>query len=114
MEGKELSDEEMIEYYSAIARENGGEIISWYENAICFIFNEETSFEYQGLEISSDKFLISEKPCNKRLKGFPIDSLSKEIKSGKYHLEREKGFEDKGNMIEGFRKFFKKSLNTLS
>jgi len=107
---RDLSDEEMIEHYSEIAKKNGGEIISWYENAIYLKINEKTSFEYQGPETSSNKFIISEKPCDKKTKGFPLDSLSKNIINGKYFLEEKNQYGQEGSMKEGFRKFFKESL----
>jgi 8-oxo-dGTP diphosphatase len=110
IKGKELSDDEMIEHYSEIARKNGGEIIGWYENAICLILSEEMEFSYQGIEISSEKFIISETPYQKRLFGFPLDSLSKNIQNGKYYLEIKNQFEKKSKMEDGFKRFFKKSL----
>ena len=110
VKGIELSDEEMIEYYSKIAKKNGGEIISRYENAICLKIDENTSFEYQGPEISLNKFIISEKPYHKRIKGFPLDSLSKNIMTNKYYLEEKKPDEQENRMKEGVRKFFKESF----
>ncbi|UUV18270.1 hypothetical protein NRK67_13365 [Fusobacteria bacterium ZRK30] len=111
--GKELSDDEMIEHYSEIARKNGGEITGWYENAIYLILDEETEFSYQGIEISSEEFIISEKPYKKRLSGFPIDSLSKEVKSGRYYLEIEDESKNKDKMEDGFKRFFENNLKGL-
>lgn len=110
IKGKEFSDNEMINYYSKIAREKGGEIIAQYENAICLIIDEENIFEYQGHEISSDKFIIADKACDIKRKGFPLDSLSKEIKSRKYYFELEDYEEDKSRMAEGFKNFFRRSI----
>ena len=109
VKGRELSDEEMIEHYSLIAKRNGGEIISWYENAIYLIINEKISFGYQGHKTSSNKFIISEKPCGKSIEGFPIDSLSKDIKSGRYFLEIDDQ-QKEDQMREGFREFFNERL----
>ncbi|MCS5421096.1 MULTISPECIES: non-canonical purine NTP pyrophosphatase [Psychrilyobacter] len=110
VKGRELSDDEMIEYYSKIAKKNGGEIISCYENAICLKIDENTSFEYQGPEISVNKFIISEKPYDKKIKGFPLDSLSKNIMTNKYYLEEKKPDEQENRMKEGVRNFFKESF----
>lgn len=110
IKGKELSDNEMISHYSKVAKKKGGEVIAQYENAICLIIDEENIFEYQGHEISSDKFIIADKACNVKRKGFPLDSLSKEIKSGKYFLEYEGYEEDKSRMAEGFKNFFRRSI----
>ena len=110
VKGRELSDDEMIEHYSKIAKKNGGEIISRYENAICLIIDENTSFEYQGPEISLSNFIISEKPYDKKIKGFPLDSLSKNIMTNKYYLEEKKPDEQENRMNERVRKFFKESF----
>jgi len=110
VKGRELSDDEMIEHYSKIAKKNGGEIISRYENAICLKIDENTSFQYQGPEISLTKFIISEKPYDKKIKGFPLDSLSKNIMTNKYYLEEKKTDEQENRMYEGIRNFFKESF----
>ncbi|MGB6127201.1 MAG: non-canonical purine NTP pyrophosphatase [Psychrilyobacter sp.] len=110
VKGIELSDDEMIEYYSNIAKKNGGEIISRYENAIYLKIDENTSFKYQGPEISFDKFIISEKPYDLKIKGFPLDSLSKNIITNKYYLEEKKTDEQENRMYKGIRKFFKESF----
>jgi len=110
VKGRELSDEEMIEHYSEIAKKNGGEIISRYENAICLKTDKNTSFDYQGPEISASKFIISEKPYDKKIKGFPLDSLSKNITTNKYYLEEKESDEQENRMKEGVRKFFKESF----
>lgn len=107
--GKELTDEEMIEYYGGIARENSGQVFARYENAICLVLDEEHIYEYQGNEISSDEFIIVDKPHPRRNQGFPLDSLSVEKNSKKYYLDMKR--EEKGDKIgEGFRTFFKRCL----
>ncbi|WMM23829.1 non-canonical purine NTP pyrophosphatase [Tissierella sp. MB52-C2] len=107
--GKELTDEEMIEYYGGIARENGGQVFARYENAICFVLDEKRIYEYQGDEISSEEFIIIDKPHPRRNQGFPLDSLSVEKNSKKYYLDMNR--EEKGDKIgDGFRTFFKRYL----
>ncbi|OZV13709.1 hypothetical protein CIW83_01845 [Tissierella sp. P1] len=107
--GKELTDEEMIEYYGEIARENGGQVFARYENAICLVLDEEHIYEYQGNEISSDEFIIVDKPHPRRNQGFPLESLSVEKNSKKYYLDMDR--KEKGDKIgDGFRNFFKKCL----
>lgn len=107
--GKELTDEEMIRYYGGIAKENGGQVFARYENAICFVLNEEKTYEYQGEEISSEEFIIVDVPHQRRQEGFPLNSLSVEVNSNKYYFDIEK--KEKGDKItEGFRAFFKKCL----
>ncbi|WP_353093292.1 non-canonical purine NTP pyrophosphatase [Tissierella praeacuta] len=107
--GKELTDEEMIKYYGGIARENGGQVFARYENAICLILDEEHIYEYQGNEISSDEFIIIDKPHPRRNQGFPLDSLSVEKNSSKYYFDIERS-EREQKIEEGFRAFFKRYL----
>lgn len=107
--GKELTDEEMIEYYGGIASQNGGQVLAQYENAICLVLDEKHIYEYQGNEISSEEFMIVDKPHPRKIKGFPLDSLSVEKESKKYYLDMDR--KEKGDKIgEGFRKFFKRYL----
>ncbi len=108
--GRELSDEEMIEHYSDLARRNGGEVVAWYENAIYLRIARDTYFQYQGPEISSEKFIISEKPCDKRVEGFPLDSLSRNFKTKRYFFEEPEQGDHKDEMVEGFRRFFRECL----
>lgn len=107
--GKKLDDEEMILHYSGLAQNNGGEILAWYENAICFVDSQGKQVGYQGRDLASERFIISEKPYPKRREGFPMDSLSIQIKTGRYYLETD-GFREDKEMAEGFRRFFIKLL----
>ena len=107
---KSLSDKEMIDYYSNLAEEYGGELIAYYKNAICLILGENHIFRHQGRDISSTNFIISNKACKKRKSGFPLDSLSKEINSRCYYMELENYHEEDFEMAKGFQDFFKKSF----
>lgn len=111
--GKILNDEEMIEYYSNIALELGGEAIAKYKNAICLVINEERIFEYDGDDISGVPFIITSKPHEKRDIGFPLNSLSVEIKTKRYYMDIEfkDTFKNKDEMKESFRSFFLRSIN---
>ncbi len=104
--GKELNDNEMIEYYSSLADKNGGEIIAYYKNAICLVMDVNNIFEYDGDTISSDKFLICNEAHEIIKKGFPLDTLSKDIKSKKYFYDLEKKNKDNSRIARGFNTFF--------
>lgn len=106
--GKELNDNEMIKYYTNLAAELGGVVKAKYKNAICLIIDEETIFEYDGEDISSEEFIITSKPHNKKTKGFPLDSISIEIETGQYYMDiHEKNNPNKEyKMAKGFRDFF--------
>lgn len=110
IKGRELSDEEMIEHYSDLAKIKGGEVLGWYENAIYLKVDRDIGFGYQGPEVASEKFIISENPCHKRVKGFPLDSLSKNFTTKKYFFEEPQQCNHKGEMREGFRRFFREGL----
>lgn len=109
--GKVLNDEEMIEYYTRLAMQNGGEVKAKYKNAIALILDEDTIYAYDGDDISSELFIITSKPHEKRNPGFPLDSISVEIKSKKYYLDLdiyETNYDNK--IAEGFRNFFMNAL----
>lgn len=105
--GKYLSDEEMISYYSGLAEQCGGRCTAQYKNAICLITGNRI-IKYMGDDISGDRFIITTIPHKKRKEGFPLDSLSIDIQSGKYYydLEETSAF----GMTSGFRAFFKNAL----
>lgn len=109
--GKVLNDEEMINYYSKLSAKLGGKAIARYKNAICLVIDEKHSFEYDGEDIAGEKFIISSKPHCKRHNGFPLDSLSIDIKLEKYYMDIDDGSdEDEYNVAKSYRRFFRKSL----
>ena len=109
--GNQLKDEEMIEYYSNIANELGGRVKAKYKNAICFIQDDGRIFESMGDELGSEEFILTSVPHGNRNKGFPLDSISIDEKSGKYYMDigDEESYE--GKVGDGLRKFFIKALN---
>lgn len=109
--GKVLDDHEMIEYYSNLALEFGGEVKAKYKNAIALVIDENTIFTHDGDDISSVSFLISSKPHEKRRHGFPLDSLSLEATSKKYYMDLGTY---KTNSTKGFRDFFSRVINEIN
>ncbi|WBW99577.1 non-canonical purine NTP pyrophosphatase [Oceanirhabdus sp. W0125-5] len=110
--GKNLTDEEMIEYYASLAHEMGGQAIATYKNGICLVLDENTIIEYDGDDISSEEFIITSTPHQNRVHGFPLNSLSIEIKSGKFYMDLDRDDGTKNAYDEGFLNFFKRSLKT--
>ena len=107
--GRELSDDEMIEYYASIAEKHGGKITGRYRNAIYFILDEEHHYSSMDMSIATEPFILVTKPHEKRVKGFPLDSLSVDIESGKYYYDLD--VKDVSTSVDdGVREFFKKSL----
>lgn len=108
--GKTLNDEEMIEYYSGIAKEFGGMVKAKYKNAICLVKDSEQIFEYDGDDIAGEKFIITSLPHKKRNIGFPLDSLSIQIESGKYYMDIHTTGKRAENIYNAYRNFFTKAL----
>lgn len=106
--GKYLNDEEMLEYYGGLAKKYGN-LKARYHNAICLVMDREHVYECMDESLMSKVFLITASPYAKVLHtGFPIDSLSVDIETGKYFYELG---EDEMNQLaveDGFREFFRK------
>ncbi|MCL2060298.1 MAG: hypothetical protein FWH01_14805 [Oscillospiraceae bacterium] len=108
--GRELNDEEAIAYFSSLATEFGGSITARYQHAICLVLDDAQVYEHMGDDIASERFLIVAKPHKKRNEGFPIDSLSVDIKSGKYYYDMDDRTKKLAEGDDGFATFFKRVL----
>lgn len=109
--GRYLNDDEMIEYYSGLAKSLGGQVVARYKNAVCLVVSENEIYEHMGDNISGNSFIISSIPHQKRVDGFPLDSLSIHIASRKYYYDLDKSDFDVGMMDTGFRKFFSHAIS---
>lgn len=106
--GNELSDEQMVEYYSGLAKQYGN-LIARYKNAICFVWDEEQIFEAMDHSMESAKFIITDTPHGPiKKKGFPLDSLSVDPKSGRYFYDMPVCKLDQIAVEDGFLAFFEK------
>ena len=107
---KRLSDDEMTDYYSALARRYGT-ITAQYLNAICLVLSENEIYEHMGADISGSSFYIIDKPHPKRVDGYPLDRISLNIRTGKYYYDMT---QDEYLLEEsfggGFRSFFANAL----
>ncbi len=112
--GKELTDEEMIQYYSALAIRYGGRITGRYRNAIYFILDEEHHYSSMDMSIATEPFILVKEPHSKqRVPGFPLDSMSIDIKSGKYYYDLQT--KDVSTSVDdGVRKFFSEIFKGIS
>ena len=104
-----MNDDEAIAHYSALADEMGGQMVARYRNAICLILEDGQIHEYMGDDIASEPFMMVSKPHKIRKEGFPLDSLSVHIKSGKYYYDMENGWKY-GESDDGFADFFRRVL----
>lgn len=81
--GKELNDEEMIEYYSNLAKEYGGKLTAkWVYGMVIYDGIEAKSYTW-----SKNNFLIVETPSEKRNIGYPLDSISIMPECNKYFVD---------------------------
>ncbi|MGN1148395.1 MAG: non-canonical purine NTP pyrophosphatase [Lachnospiraceae bacterium] len=104
--GRYLSDEEMQRYYAGLA-EKYGDLTARYHNAICLILDEDHVYERMDESLASEPFRLTSKIHPIRRKGFPLDSLSVHIPSGKYYYDLGEDAEDQVAVEDGFLVFFK-------
>ena len=110
IKGKCLSDEEMIEYYSGLVKKYGN-LVARYKNAICYVMDEEHIYEAMELSMESEKFILTDKPHSTiRKKGFPLDSISLDIKTNKYYYVLPEVKLEQVDVEDGFLMFFKRVL----
>ena len=108
VDGKYLTDEEMLEYYSSLAKKYGN-LKARYHNAICLVLDEEHIYEAMDESLASESFLITSVPYSGiRHKGFPLDALSVDIATGNYFYEMSERKADQIAVEDGFLHFFAK------
>lgn len=108
--GKCLSDDEMIEYYTGLVRKYG-KLKARYKNAICFVKDREHIYEAMEPSMASEPFLLTDRPHSTvRKQGFPLDSLSVDSKTGQYYYDLPPDRLDQVAVEDGFLMFFRKVL----
>lgn len=109
--GKRLTDEEMIEYYTNLVKEYGGRLTAkWVYGMV--IYNGEEKKEYTW---TKSNFYLVDKPCNKRNPGYPLDSISVMPENNQYWLElteEEKRKSTEKNDNDGVIEFIVNNINT--
>ena len=81
--GKTLTDEEMIEHYTSIAKENGGKIEArWVYGLVLYDGKEKKEYTWS----KGNMYLVSE-PCEKRNPGYPLNSIMIVPEYNKYTAE---------------------------
>ena len=104
--GVSLSDEQMIEYYSGLAKKYGT-LTATYKNAICFIKDETHIYEAMDPSMESEPFLIVETPHSSiRKKGFPLDSLSVHRNTRQYYYDMPEEALNQFAVEDGVLEFF--------
>ena len=113
--GKTLTDKEALEYYANLATSYGGKIKAKYKNAICLILDEKNIFSSMDSSLEIEPFYLVDKPHSKVVEGFPLDSLSVDIKTEKYYNDLEDNLAvDKSTIEIGFTNFFKQVFSQIT
>ncbi len=107
--GNRLNDSQMIEYYSSLVKEHG-DIIAQYKNSICFIYDSEHIFCESADDMNGGKFIITSVPHAKRVDGFPLDCISKNMDDSYYY---DNMTYDENYSLSGFKRFFKSALDNV-
>lgn len=81
--GRQLSDEEMITYYTNLVKEHGEKLQAKWVYGMVVI----TDKSCDELTWSKDKFYFVSTPCSKRNPGYPLDSISVIPEFNKYLVE---------------------------
>lgn len=105
--GKCLSDDEMIDYYSGLVKTYGN-LVARYRNAICFLMDDTHIYEAMEPSMESEKFILTDKLHSTiRKEGFPLDSISLDIKTNKYYYDLPEDRLEQVAVEDGFLEFFK-------
>mgnify|MGYP002511877554 CR=1 FL=1 len=110
--GGRYTDDELLAHYITLVREYGP-IRARYKSAICLIWDEELWTESMDESLWGQPFLLADKPHVKRVEGFPLDSISLDIKTGRYFYDMEKDSQDDLVSERGFAQFFEDFLKRL-
>ena len=105
--GRELTDEEMIQYYTKLVKENGGRLTAkWVYGMV--VYDGKDSKDYTW---SKNQFYFVDKPSEKRNPGYPLDSISVMPESNKYFIDltQEEKSKNKNNQ-DGVIEFIVKCL----
>lgn len=109
--GKCLTDDEMIDYYSGLVKIYGN-LVTRYRNAICFVQDDTHIYEAMEPSMESEKFILTDRPHSiVRKKGFPLDSISLDIKTNKYYYDLPTNRLEQVAVEDGFLDFFKRVLD---
>lgn len=111
--GKELTDDEMTDYYAGLSKAHGGKLVGRYKNAIYFIVDNNNVFWSMDDSLSSAPFILSSVPHEKKVKGFPLDRLSIDIKTDKYYYDLNENAVDNLAVVRGLTAFFEKALSKI-
>ena len=95
--GKSLSDDEMIEYYTKLIESIGGKSTGYYVTGLA-VFTEHGLFT---TEISEDKFILSSTISNNNHRGNPLDVMTIDPVSKKFYTDMtDEDFKSLGHVFD--------------
>lgn len=104
--GKYLTDDEMLEHYTKMATKYGNPVAR-YKNAICLYLAQDKIYSAMDKDMESEPFIIASiAHSNIRKEGFPLDSISIDMKTGKYYYDLTEEELDQVAVEDGFLRFF--------
>ncbi len=104
--GTALNDIDLMNHYIRLSNQYGGKLTAYYKNAICLVMDENNMISYDGEDLNSEEFYIVNHPHKKMKEGFPLDSISVHIESGRYYYDMDSTESKNIGVISGFRDFF--------
>lgn len=81
--GKTLSDDEMIVHYTSLIRQYGGNLVATWVYGMVVYYQKD----FKEYTWSKDKFHLVDTPCKNRNIGYPLDSITIIPESNKYLAE---------------------------
>lgn len=87
--GHTMDDEEMLAWYQAVIHRHGGKLRAAWEDAWCVLQSETQYHTHVDTPeaLARHARLMIDKPCETRLPGWPLDSLTYLPDLGKYKAE---------------------------
>lgn len=112
-QGKRLNDDEMIEYYSALAHSLGGKILCYYLDGIS-INNKGKIYNFTAKDAKSRGFYMIDKPSKERRPGWPLDSISLNKDNLTYFINQTNPIKTSREKFDSdVRQFIVNSLNLI-
>lgn len=95
--GKELSDDEMIKYYTTLIDSIGGKSMGYYITGLAMM----TEDGLKTIEISEDKFILSSKISDNNHRGNPLDVMTIDPVTQKYYTDMtDDEFKNSGHIFD--------------
>lgn len=111
MQGQRMDDEAMLAYYAGLAGRLGGRAVARYRNALYIAFADGRTAELCDDSVASRPFYLLDTPHPRRNPGFPLDSISADIETGRYYYDISTSRAD-GDLAQenGFRRFVRGAM----